>query len=183
LSISPTSGEQSQTFDVVITGGGFVNGLTTAEFGGASSGITVNSVTVTDPDHATANITIASNAPLTRGGIRPLSVTVRTGSSRFTQTNLFTVQAAALSISPTSGEQLQTFDVVITGGGFVNGVTTAEFGGASSGITVNSVTVTDPDHATANITIAYNAPIQTVDVSAITAGSSIVAKQSFTVQP
>ena len=178
LSISPNSGERLQTFDVVLTGGGFVNGVTTAKFGNNASGITVNSVTVTDPDHATANITIAYNAPIQR-----VDVSATTAGSTIVGKKSFTVQIDTLSISPNSGERLQTFDVVLTGGGFVNGVTTAKFGNNASGITVNSVTVTDPDHATANITIAYNAPIQRVDVSATTAGSTIVGKKSFTVQP
>jgi hypothetical protein len=176
LSISPTSGEQRQTFDVALTGGGFVNGVTTAQFGPANSGIKVNSVTVTDPDDAIANITIASNAPL-----QTVHVTVTTGNfSLFAQH--FTVQRLALSISPTSGEPLQTFDVAITGGGFVNGVTTAQFGPANSGIKVNSVTVKDPDDAIANITIASDAPLQTVHVTVTTGNFSLFAP-NFTVQP
>ena len=178
LSISPTSGEQRQTFDVALTGGGFVNGVTTAQFGPANSGIKVNSVTVTDPDDAIANITIASNAPQQQ--IDP--VTVTTGSVVLSGAK-FNVRPLALSINPTSGEQRQTFDVAITGDGFVNGVTTARFGGATSGIKVNSVTVTDPDDAIANITIAYNAPQQQIDPVTVTTGSVVLSGPNFKVRP
>ena len=78
-----------------------MNGVTTAKFGGANSGITVNSVTVTDPDHATANITIAYNAPQQR-----VNVTVTTGTSMILGPRLFTVEVAALSVSPNSGERI-----------------------------------------------------------------------------
>jgi len=71
-SCSPNSGAQTQTVDVNIVGIAthFVNTTSAATFSGA--GITVNSTTVTDPTHATANITIAAGAA---PGARDVNVT------------------------------------------------------------------------------------------------------------
>ncbi len=169
--LSPASGTQGQTLDVAITGAGFVNGVTTANFGPY---ITVNSVTATDADDAVANITIAPHAPA-----KQYVVTLTTGKTKLNVGN-FAVIDAVWSFSPTSAIQGQTLDVAITGVGFVNGVTTANFG---PNITVNSVTVTDSDDATANITIS---PAQTIlkkyQVS-VTTGTFTERMQWFVVQP
>lgn len=71
-SCNPTWGAQGQTIDVAITGADthFVNTTSVATFSG--TGITVNSTTVTDPTHATANITIAAGAA---PGLRDVNVT------------------------------------------------------------------------------------------------------------
>ncbi|HUA01994.1 MAG TPA: FG-GAP-like repeat-containing protein [Candidatus Aquilonibacter sp.] len=146
-SISPASGRQGQTLDVAITGVGFVNGVTTANFG---TQIFVHSLTVADGTHATANITIESAAPVGK-----YVVSVATGT--FTASlNGFTVQPAVWSLSPVTGRQGQTLDVAISGEFFQNGVTTANFG---PNITAGPVTVTDGDDATVTITIAPNAPV------------------------
>jgi hypothetical protein len=71
-SCDPTLGLQGQTIDVdiVSTATHFVNGVSAATFSG--TGITVNSTTVTDPTHATADITIAAGAA---PGARDVNVT------------------------------------------------------------------------------------------------------------
>jgi len=58
----PPSGIQGQTIDVEITGiyTNFIDGVSQAEFSG--SGITLNSTTVADPNHARANITVSPEA-------------------------------------------------------------------------------------------------------------------------
>ena len=73
------------------------------------------------------------------------------------------------SVSPSSGRRGQTLDVSITGSNtsFTGGTSVAAFG---SGITVNSTTVTDATHATANITISDNAATSARDVN-VTTGS------------
>jgi len=70
-SVSPGSEMQGQALDVSITGSNtsFTGGTSVAAFG---SGITVNSTTVTDATHATANITISDNAAT---GARDVNVT------------------------------------------------------------------------------------------------------------
>ncbi|MEP7339810.1 MAG: IPT/TIG domain-containing protein, partial [Acidobacteriota bacterium] len=87
LAVSPTSGTQSQTLNATLTGTGtnWVNGQTTASFGGE---ITVNSVTVSSATSATANITISSTAAL-----GPRTVTTTTGSEVVSGVDIFTVSA------------------------------------------------------------------------------------------
>jgi len=60
----------------------------------------------------------------------------------------------AVSLSPTTGERLQTLEVTIEGMNFVNDISTLN---AGSGIAVNSVAATSPTTLTANITITSNA--------------------------
>gem|GEM_PF-870851 len=74
-----------------------------------------------------------------------------------------------LILDPDEGVQGATFDVDVSGGAgyFVQGLTTAFFG---PDITVNSVTVTSPTTATANITIDPDATIGTTDVFFFTGG-------------
>ena len=147
ISASPSGGYRGDTLNVVITGSNtnFVNGVSAANFG---SNITVNSTTVTDSTHLTANISINTSAAT---GAR--NVTVVTGGETATGTNLFTVNAPSISMSPSSGAQGWTGNINVTGTGshFINGTTTAVFSGA--GITVNSVTVASSTSATVNITI------------------------------
>ena len=71
-------------------------------------------------------------------------------------------------VNPTSGRRGQTLDVNIAGSdtSFANGISWAAFSGG--GITVNSTTVTDATHATANITISDNAATSARDVDVIT---------------
>jgi sporulation-control protein spo0M len=134
---------------IVGTNTNFAAGTTSVGFG--DSQITINSVTVTDPTHATANITISpSSAP----GLR--SVTATTGGESASMVNGFTVNAATpviTLVNPNTGAQGATIaSVAITGQftHFVQGTSVASFG---AGITVNSTSVTDLTHATANITI------------------------------
>ncbi|MHB8896045.1 MAG: beta strand repeat-containing protein, partial [Candidatus Geothermincolia bacterium] len=166
-SVSPTSGAQGQMMNVAIVGASttFANGTSVASFG---AGITVNSTTVTDSTHATANITISAAATV---GAR--SVNVVTGSE--TPAALaggFTVRDAKVaSINPASGAQGQTMNVAIVGTStaFANGTSVASFG---AGITVNSTAVTDTTHATANITIDAAATSGTRSVNVITGGET-----------
>jgi len=168
-SISPASGRQGQTLNVAITGVGFVNGVTTANFG---PHIFVHSLTVADGKHATANITIQPKAR-----VRRYTVSVATGIFR-ASLNGFSVLAAVWNLSPTSGRQGQTVDIAITGDFFQNGLTTANFG---PNISVGPVTVTDSDDATVTITIAPNAALGPRGVQVIT--GIYTEHLLFTVQP
>ena len=177
-SLSPTSGTQGETLDVALTGVGWVQGETKANFG---PNITVNSLTVTDSDNATANITISPKAPA-KGAKAVVLVKVTTEGFGWI-VGKFTVKPAVYSLSPTSGTQGETLDVALTGVGWVQGETKANFG---PNITVNSLTVTDSDNATANITISPKAPAKgakaVVLVKVTTEGFGwIVGK--FTVKP
>ena len=142
-SVVPASAAQGVTLDVALTGVNttFASGTTTVGFG---AGIAVNSVTVTSPTSATANITVSPTA-FTGGR----TVTVTTGTEVVTSAFAVTAGPALLSsISPTSGQQGQTnLNLTVTGQNthFVQDVTTATLGG---GVIVNSVTVNSPTSAT-----------------------------------
>jgi hypothetical protein len=97
-SIAPDHGTAGGTLDVVFTGSGYIDGVTSVNFG---ADITAT-VTVTDSQHLTAHITIGALAAL---GPRNVSVINSTpGGGTATLTNGFTVNpactAAGGSISP-----------------------------------------------------------------------------------
>ena len=177
--VSPNSGQQGQAnLNVAVTGQftHFVQGQTAAGFG---AGITVNSTTVTDATHATANVTIAAGAAL---GTR--TVTLTTNSETAVLANGFTVTPGTpviTLVAPNSGPQGQAnLNVAVTGQftHFAQGVTMADVG---AGLTVNSTTVTDATHATAKVTIAVGAALGTRTVT-LTTGSEVAAlANSFTV--
>ena len=177
-SLTPNSGQAGQTLtNVAIVGQNtnFAQGTTTANFG---AGITVNSLTVTSPTAATANISIAANA--TPG---PRNVTLTTGTEVATLTAAFTVTGAPAitSLTPNSGQAGQTLtNVAIVGQNtnFAQGTTTASFG---AGITVNSLTVTSPTAATANISIAANATPGPRNVTLTTGTEVATLTAAFTV--
>jgi hypothetical protein len=83
------------------------------------------------------------------------------------------------SILPTSGNRLETLDVVFTGANFISGVSSVSFG---AGITVNSTTVNSATQITANITIAGTAATgaRSVSVSNAAPGGG-TATRAFTV--
>src|SRR5207249_2745572 len=102
------------------------------------AGTTVNGVTVHTPTTATVTVAIAADAAL---GGRDLTLT--TGTEVVITATAFTVAPGTpvlTAINPTSGQQGQTLDVVVTGQytHFVQGTTVASIG---AGITVNGVTV------------------------------------------
>ncbi|MHB8895458.1 MAG: DUF5719 family protein, partial [Candidatus Geothermincolia bacterium] len=169
----PGAAGQGQTLDVSITGSNthFQAGVSAATFSG--TGITVNSTTVTDQTHATANVSVGAGAAL---GAR--NVNVITGAE--TPAALaggFTVNAAPsiTSISPTYSSQGMTINVAIVGTNthFQAGVSAATFSG--TGITVNSTSVTNATHATANITIAAGATPGTRNVNVVTGAETPAA--------
>ena len=172
---SPASGTQGQTLNVSFTGSGFVAGVTTVQFGSSTSGITVNSVTVTDPGDLVANITISPTAK-----ILPVTVTVTTGMKQ-TIEGKFTVLPAAISVSPNFGTQGETLDVTLTGLTFVPGMT-VQFGSSTSGIIVNSLTIVNASEAIANITIALNAPNTSVNVTVTNGQLAFVERKAFRVE-
>ena len=174
---SPTSGTQGQTLNVAIKGSGFVNGVTTVLFSPRGAGITVNSVTVTDPGDAIANITIAPNAKVE---IASDLFYVQTGTV-MTQLGEFTVQAAALGVSPNVGSQGETLDVTLTGWTFTSS-TTVRFGGGSA-VKVNSVTVPNSGEAIVNVTIASSARSGALNLTINNGQSQHGFSNAFAVQP
>src|SRR5205814_5569 len=102
-SIAPTSGNLSDTLDVVFNGTNYISGVTTVSFG---ANITVNTVTVNSGIKLTANITIGSGATV---GSRNVSVTnPAPGGGTATLTNGFTVNNPATTTVVTSSSAANT---------------------------------------------------------------------------
>jgi len=161
----PAAGLRGQRFDVTINGANFISGVTTTSFG---ADIAVNSMVVTGPTLLTANITIGPNAVV---GKRDVVVTnAFPGGGTAKLTGVFSVGypvPALTSLTPDNGARLETLDVVFTGTGFVEGITTVKVG---AGITVNSIAVTSATSLTANLTIAGNAATGARTFALINAG-------------
>ena len=98
---TPSSGEQGQTLDVVITGTNYQNGAG-VQFGG--SGITVNSVTRNACGQITANITIAGGAAANN---RSVTVTNPNGVAGSSGGIFSVVEPSAGVPDPPSGLQAQ----------------------------------------------------------------------------
>jgi Bacterial Ig-like domain len=181
-SVTPNGGQQGVSglsVAIVGTATNFAQGTSVATFGNGT--VTVTSLTVTDTTHATAILTIPANTPT-----GPMAVTVTTGGEVATLANAFTVTPGTATISsviPSSAHQGDpAFNMSVVGNftTFVQGTTTASIG---TGITVNSVTVTDSTHATVNLTVTataapglYNVTMTTgIQVATLTNGFTVIA--------
>lgn len=175
--LAPANAGRSQTLDVVFTGTGFAQGVTTVN---VPAGFTVNSVTVNSGTQLTANITIGATAAY--GAVHNFTVT-NTPAGGTSGAQIFTVDhpvPTLASIAPTSGERLQTLNVVLTGSDFIAGVSSVN---VPAGFTVNSTTVDSPTQITANVTIGATAATgaQNFSVTNAAPGGGTSAVQSFTV--
>jgi len=176
IGVTPPQGAQGESLDVSIAGANtnFVDGESLADFG---SGITVNSTRVLNSTSAVANITIDEAASV---GFRDVIVTTDAKIAFETVVGPFLVTAPPplipriTSVDPSESLRGKTLNVTIVGENtsFVNGVSVASFSG--TGITVNTTTVTSPTSATANITIADDAPVGFRDVF-VTTGDEVAA--------
>jgi hypothetical protein len=150
--LAPNTGNKLETKNVTVTGTGFIQDITTVDFG---SGISVNQLTVNSPTQMTVSISISATAST---GLRSVSVTNSPpGGGTGTLSNAFTVNnptPTTTNISPAVGNRLQTLDVTVTGTNFISGVTSVSFG---QNITVNSTTVNSSTQLSVNITISANA--------------------------
>jgi 6-phosphogluconolactonase (cycloisomerase 2 family) len=149
---APSQASQGQTLNVVVTGTNthFTRAAPAASFG---PGVTVNSVAVTDDLHATVNISVSPQAVPGQ-----FNVTMTTLGEVASAQGLFTVIASTPVISfvnPNSLAQGQTADVAIAGTftGFTNS-SVVSFG---AGIAVNSVSASNGQNLTANITVSPTA--------------------------
>ncbi len=176
-SVSPPTGHQGDVIDVTLTGllTNFVNGTSTAGFG---SGITVNSLTVSDQYTAIARITLD---PAATPGSR--TVTVTTTGEVASITGGFTVLAGQphlVSASPGSAKAGDTVNVIVNSAftNFAQGVSTVDFGG---GVTTNSVTVNGPGQLTANISISATTTVGARNVTVTTNGEVVTLNNGFNV--
>ena len=159
--LSPTTALRDSTLDVTLTGGAFLEGLTTVSFG---PDVVVGAVDVTAPDRLVARITVGRDAAT---GPRDVAVTnpapgggtaVLAAAFLILEEHPFpTLQRA----EPSSAHREATLDVTLEGTGFVAGVTTVDFGPA---VDVDAVTVTGPTVLVATITIGAAAAAGPRDV-------------------
>jgi RHS repeat-associated protein len=179
--ISPSSGQQSQSVQINVTGQSthFTQGTSQADFG---QGITTSSVSVTSATSLTAQISIASSAT-----IGPRTVTVTTGTETASLANSFTVMSASslptiTTVSPNSGPQGQGGPVGIVGQNthFVQGTTQVSFG---PGVTVSNINVTCPTCLTAQLQISPTAALGPVNVTVTTGSEVATLVAGFTVLP
>jgi len=170
--VSPASGLQGQTLDVVITGAN-LNGTSSVSLG---EGITVNGVTVDSATQLTVSITIGETAA---AGLRCASVTSDGGTG--TLDDCFTVSIPApevISLNLDSANTGETVEIVITGVS-LDGATSVSLG---EGITVNSFAVDSPTQITVNITIDENAASGSRDVSVTTPGGTDSLSGGFEIE-
>jgi LEA14-like dessication related protein len=171
--VVPTAEPQNWSGVVYLTASGthFLQNATQVSFTG---GILSPEVTVTSPTTAIVNVAVPAGAAI---GLQ--NATVWTGGEIATLNNAFTVigsTPALLGVTPSSGTQGQTLNVVITGnayttfpvGVYTNPATDPVIADFTGEITVNSITVTSASSATVNITVSPNA-----NVGGITAHLSV----------
>ncbi len=175
-SLNPAQGNLGQTLNVAVTGTNthFTRATPTANFG---SGVTVNSVSVTDDTHATVNVTVS---PLATTGVN--SVSMLTLGEYAVGQNIFTVVGVPTltTANPVSAHQNDSnISVALTGTythfGFVSSVS---FG---SGVTVNSVSATGFTSITANISVDPAAIVGTRNITVTTGSEVVTLTNGFTV--
>lgn len=178
FTLSPNTGQQNQQYTVAVTGSqtNFVNGVTTASFGG---GIQVTGITVVDSLHANVMISIPASTP-----VGNYNVSLTTNGEVASILGGFSVTSGnpiIATVNPPTGHQGDTnLNVQLTGlfTAWVNNVSVANFG---AGITVNSLTVANPTTATANITISPTAAIGARNVTVTTTGQVAPITGGFSV--
>lgn len=177
--VSPQLVVLGQMHTLDITGNNLMAGVTTINPG---VGITVNSLTVNSPVHATATLTIDRSAVpgprdviLTNGepggGVATLSEGILVG-------NPLPILS---SVSPDDGVRGETIQVKLGGENFIPGVTNVSFGPE---ITVHSFTVTSPMEGVATLTIPITVSAGALDVAAANpapGGGSTVATGALTI--
>ena len=159
-SVAPTSSLSGQTLSLTVSGTNFFSGQTSGNLG---AGITVDSTTVNSRTQITLSISISS---LATGGLRDVTITNATpGGGTATLAGGFTVinpSPTLTSLSATSGVRGQSLGLLVNGSGFVPGATTMNFG---SGVTVDSLRVSNVSQLFAFISIARDAAVGARDVT------------------
>jgi len=111
-SIAPTSGNLSQTLDVVFNGTNYIQGVSSVSF--ADANITVNTVTVNSSIKLTANITIGAGATIGQHNASVTNAAPVAGTATATLTNAFTVNNPATSTAVTSSLNPSTYGDSVT---------------------------------------------------------------------
>ncbi|MGA3080138.1 MAG: Ig-like domain-containing protein, partial [Terracidiphilus sp.] len=196
-----SSSPQGSTVGVTITGSltNWVQGQTEAILG---AGVTVSDLTITSPTTATATIAIAPTAPVGGNSVIMFTGTQVLGGTAFSVTpnaasiysvgpaqacNYNTVDIANIcGVSGGTGQpyvvaQLRTtiLNVVGVGTHWQQGYTTMSFG---SGVITDSLTITDPLHATVQITVLSTSPVGFASLTTITGGEVVTLQQAIDIE-
>ncbi len=180
--ISPTSGVQGQSVDVVITGTAFASGATVSISG---DGVTATNVTVNSSTEIAATFTIDAAAST---GTRNVTVTTPNWGISVNAVDFVVLRSppSLVSILPTTLVQGSGVIVTLVGKGFsgtdglvgsVTGVTVS-----GGGITVSNLQVSNDTTLTATFMVAPNAAATLRSVSVTTTGGT-TGPVLFTVQP
>jgi hypothetical protein len=173
--LTPNNGKLLQTLNVGFKGANFISGVTNVN---AGSNITVNSVTVQRPDSLTANLTIGANVI---AGSHDFSVANSLPGGGTSGNLPFAVNKPSptlASVSPQSGNRLQTLHVGFRGTNFIDGVTSVNVG---PNIIINDIIVHRADSLTANITINFNAAAGARNFSVSNGDGAVSGSRVFTV--
>ncbi|MGB7984257.1 MAG: Ig-like domain-containing protein [Terracidiphilus sp.] len=180
--LNPYNAPQSWTGNVIVVGSQthWVQNVTTANFGPY---ININTVTIADAQHATVNITVQPNAPLTFYDVSLTTVgEVATGLGAFTVTS---GAPSLIAINPPFGhlgDGDAPYFVEITGRytHFVQGTSVVNFG---AGIVVNSIVVNSATDIQANITINPSGTTGSRTIT-VTTGTEVASMTGgFTILP
>lgn len=147
----PTTLNRLQTLDVVLTGANFIEGVSIPNFG---PNITVNTLKVDSASSMTASVSVGAGAATGSRSVTVTNAAPAGGTSNARSIQINNPAPVLLSISPSNGEQLQTYDVALAGRNFITGVTSLNMG---VGITVNSLTVVNDTLINASIRIETTA--------------------------
>ena len=195
-----SSAQQGATVGVTITGSltNWVQGTTEAILG---AGVSIGDLTITSPTTATATIAVSPTAPV--GGNSVIMFTgsqivsgtgfsVTPGASLIYSVGPVGCNANAITIADVCGvsngagtpyvvTQLQTATLNIVGVGthWLQGETTASFG---AGVATDSLTITSPTTATAQITVLSTSPVGFAALTMTTDGEVTTLQQAIDIE-
>ena len=191
-SLSPASGAQGSTTQVIVNGNPFTHFSAASVVSFSGSGVTAGAVQYNSPSQLTVPVTVA-NGTLQGGYSVTVTTPLASGSEVASLASAFqvlpgvpAVQSIALNVGVANSSQTVTLTGAFTN--FAAGQTTANFGpyisvgGAPAG-TAGPVTVNSPTSATASLAIASGAVLGPYNVTLTdpTDGTLIVTN-GFTIQ-
>lgn len=175
----PDTGFRSETMNVMLMGKKFIESVTSVSFGDS---ILVNGLTVNGDSSLIVDITINS---LAAPGPRTITVTnAAPGGGAVIRTDGFVVvnpPPSLTALSPAAGARGQTIAVLLTGRGFIPGVTSLLVG---SDITVDSLMVQSSTTLRAVISISATAAAGPRDISIVNnlpGGGSFTLPSAFSI--
>src|SRR5436190_1922681 len=183
-SISPTSGAVGRSYQVTLTGNGFVvsGGGASCASGVTTVDITGSGVTISDVSMASGTITmkfaVEENAPT---GPRDVTVTNSRGKSNALQFSVGIAIPTLTSISPSSFEKGTTVTVTFTGTNFVSDATNVKV--TDGGVTASDVKVLSDTTLTATITVAPGTSLGDYNVTVNTPAGGASNAVTFSVNP